>query len=48
MGQTWSQTFPPKPKFKADDVPDLTGKVMLVTGKIWAFVLDMFMVTHTS
>jgi len=32
MGQTWSQTFPPTPKFHAEDVPDLAGKVMLVTG----------------
>lgn len=24
--------FPPKPKFSADDVPDLSGKIMIVTG----------------
>ncbi|KAL2680350.1 hypothetical protein Neosp_007947 [[Neocosmospora] mangrovei] len=28
----FSQFFPPKPKFTEDDVPDLTGKVFLVTG----------------
>jgi NAD(P)-dependent dehydrogenase (short-subunit alcohol dehydrogenase family) len=32
MGQLWSQTFPPKPQFHAEDVPDLSGKVMIVTG----------------
>ncbi|KDR69693.1 hypothetical protein GALMADRAFT_77276 [Galerina marginata CBS 339.88] len=32
IGQLWSQTFPPKTKFRAEDVPDLSGKVMLVTG----------------
>ncbi|EKM50635.1 uncharacterized protein PHACADRAFT_264008 [Phanerochaete carnosa HHB-10118-sp] len=26
------QTFPPRPKFSADQIPDLTGKVTLVTG----------------
>ena len=26
------QLFPPKPKWGVDDIPDLTGKVMLVTG----------------
>ncbi|PCH39964.1 NAD(P)-binding protein [Wolfiporia cocos MD-104 SS10] len=28
----FSQSFPPKAKWTADDIPDLTGKVMLVTG----------------
>ena len=27
-----SQTYPPKSKFHPDQVPDLTGKVILVTG----------------
>ncbi len=27
-----SQTYPPKSKFHPDHVPDLTGKVILVTG----------------
>lgn len=27
-----TDAWPPKTKFTADDVPDLTGKVMLVTG----------------
>ena len=24
--------FPPKPTFAVEDIPDLTGKVMIVTG----------------
>ncbi|KAG6856471.1 hypothetical protein H0H87_004050 [Tephrocybe sp. NHM501043] len=32
MGQTWSQTFPPAAKFSVDQIPDLSGKVMIVTG----------------
>ena len=32
MGQIASQLFPPKSKFSVDDIPDLSGKVMLVTG----------------
>ncbi|KAF8885699.1 NAD(P)-binding protein [Gymnopilus junonius] len=27
-----SQSFPPKSKFSVDDIPDLTGKVIIVTG----------------
>lgn len=27
-----SQSFPPKSKFRVDDIPDLTGKVIIVTG----------------
>ncbi|KAK0185515.1 hypothetical protein F5146DRAFT_937364 [Armillaria mellea] len=27
-----SQTWPPKPKFSVDDIPDLSGKVVIVTG----------------
>lgn len=27
-----SQSVPPKPKFSANDIPDLTGKVIIVTG----------------
>jgi retinol dehydrogenase-12 len=27
-----SQTFPPQSKFSVDDIPDLTGKVIIVTG----------------
>jgi hypothetical protein len=26
------QSFPPKSKFRVDDIPDLTGKVIIVTG----------------
>jgi len=27
-----TQSFPPKPKFKVEDIPDLSGKVVIVTG----------------
>ena len=27
-----NQMFPPKPSFTVDDIPDLSGKVMIVTG----------------
>ena len=27
-----SESFPPKSKFKVEDMPDLTGKVTIVTG----------------
>lgn len=27
-----SQTFPPKPRWGVDDIPDLAGRVMIVTG----------------
>ena len=29
---TFGAYFAPKPKFKVEDVPDLTGKVVIVTG----------------
>jgi retinol dehydrogenase-12 len=32
MGNTISQTFPPKPKFIESSIPDLQGKVYIVTG----------------
>jgi retinol dehydrogenase-12 len=35
MGGTLSalvQTFPPRPTWGTDEIPDLTGKVILVTG----------------
>lgn len=35
MGTAWSmlrETFPPEPTYSVDDIPDLTGKVILVTG----------------
>jgi hypothetical protein len=28
----FSQTFPPQSKFNVEDIPDLTGKVIIVTG----------------
>ena len=36
MGGYWSvlvQTFPPSPKWTVNDIPDLSGKVVVVTGK---------------
>jgi retinol dehydrogenase-12 len=32
MGNTYSQTFPPKPRWDTEDIPDLTGYTALVTG----------------
>ncbi|KAJ7718644.1 NAD(P)-binding protein [Mycena metata] len=32
MGSTISQLFPPKSKFSVDDIPNLEGQVMIVTG----------------
>lgn len=32
MGQGVSEMFPPKPKFGVQDIPDLSGKVVIVTG----------------
>ncbi|EIW52753.1 NAD-P-binding protein [Trametes versicolor FP-101664 SS1] len=32
MSSTLTNVFPPKPKWGVDDIPDLSGKVMLVTG----------------
>jgi len=32
MGQALSILFPPKSNFTTDDIPDLTGKVVIVTG----------------
>ena len=32
MGSVISQVFPPKSKFNVEDIPDLSGKVMIVTG----------------
>ena len=28
----FAQSFPPKSRFTVDDIPDLSGKVILVTG----------------
>ncbi|KAK7682531.1 hypothetical protein QCA50_014331 [Cerrena zonata] len=28
----WDQSFPPKSKFSTDQIPDLTGRIALVTG----------------
>jgi retinol dehydrogenase-12 len=28
----YTESFPPKSKFSASDIPDLSGKVMIVTG----------------
>lgn len=35
MGTVWSlydQSSPPKPKWSTDQIPDLSGKVVLITG----------------
>ena len=32
MGQTWSQIFPPKAEYTEKNIPDLHGKVYMVTG----------------
>lgn len=34
MGQTFSEVFPPSPRWSVNDIPDLTGKVMVVTGAV--------------
>jgi hypothetical protein len=31
-----SQMLPPKPKWTPDDIPDLTGKVVIVTGACYS------------
>ena len=33
IGSYLAQSFPPKSKFDIADVPDLTGKIIIVTGK---------------
>ena len=32
MTSFWSQYFPPEPEWSIDDVPDQSGKVVLITG----------------
>jgi retinol dehydrogenase-12 len=32
MGAAYSELFPPKPTFSVDDIPDLAGRVAVVTG----------------
>lgn len=32
MGNTIASLYPPAPKWFSDEVPDLSGKVMLITG----------------
>ncbi|KAI0826441.1 NAD(P)-binding protein [Irpex lacteus] len=32
IGQIFSQSFPPKPTFSAEDIPDFSGRVCIVTG----------------
>lgn len=29
----WDQSLPPKSKFSTDQIPDLTGRVVIVTGQ---------------
>lgn len=33
VGQGLGQAFPPKSKFSTDQIPDLSGKVVIVTGE---------------
>lgn len=28
----YNETFPPKPQWSVDEIPDLTGQVVIVTG----------------
>jgi hypothetical protein len=49
MGVIWDfivsmceETFPPEPTFTLDDVPDLSGKVILMTGRIRLFLDKSF------
>ena len=32
IGRLWDQSRPPKSKFNVEDIQDLTGQVMIVTG----------------
>ena len=32
FGAVFAQFFPPKSKFSVDQIPDLTGRVIIVTG----------------
>ena len=32
LWEYFDQAFPPKPKFRIEDIPDLRGKVIVVTG----------------
>ncbi|KAJ3520229.1 hypothetical protein NM688_g9192 [Phlebia brevispora] len=32
MSSLWTSSFPPRPTFSVDQIPDLTGQVMIVTG----------------
>jgi len=32
LWEYFGQAFPPKPKFRIEDIPDLRGKVTVVTG----------------
>ena len=33
-GAIFAQFFPPKSKFSVDQIPDLTGRVAIVTGRL--------------
>ena len=34
FGAVFAQFFPPKSKFSVDQIPDLTGRVAIVTGRL--------------
>ncbi|KAK7218924.1 hypothetical protein V2G26_006927 [Clonostachys chloroleuca] len=48
MGNTVSQLFPPKPRFTDKDVPDLQGKVYLVTGSNTGVGLELATILHSK
>lgn len=41
-----SQMYPPKSKWSADDMPDLTGKVAMVTGTFTEMVFSSRKITY--
>ena len=34
----FAEAFPPKSRFSVNDIPDLTGKVMVVTGELSCYL----------
>ncbi|CAH0033340.1 unnamed protein product, partial [Clonostachys rhizophaga] len=48
MGNTVSQLFPPKPRFTGKDVPDLQGKVYLVTGSNTGVGLEVATILYSK